>query len=69
MQKFILLFILLLIYRFSLAVGQDNVGKKLYETRCAMCHGTDARATGPLAQKSNPPTPDLTSCAFQMQCN
>lgn len=30
-----------------------------------MCHGTDIKGTGPLANKSNPPTPDLTSAAFK----
>lgn len=30
-----------------------------------MCHGTDAKGTGPLANKSNPPTPDLTTSAFK----
>lgn len=30
-----------------------------------MCHGTDLKATGPLANKSNPPTPDLTTPAFK----
>jgi mono/diheme cytochrome c family protein len=44
----------------------DNVnGEKLYLQRCAMCHGTDLKATGPLAGKSNPPTPDLTTSAFK----
>lgn len=40
-------------------------GKELYISRCAMCHGVDARATGYLAKKSVPPTPDLTTCKFQ----
>lgn len=30
-----------------------------------MCHGVDIRGTGPLAKKSNPPTPDLTTAAFK----
>ncbi|MFG0229582.1 cytochrome c [Achromobacter sp. 413638] len=40
-------------------------GKKLFLARCAMCHGADAKGTGPLANKSNPPTPDLTTAAFR----
>jgi hypothetical protein len=44
----------------------DNVnGKNLYVQRCAMCHGADIKGTGPLAHKSNPPTPDLTTTAFK----
>ncbi len=30
-----------------------------------MCHGADVKGTGPLAHKSNPPTPDLTTAAFK----
>lgn len=44
----------------------DNInGKNLYMQRCAMCHGVDIKGTGPLANKSNPPTPDLTTSAFK----
>ncbi|MGK5016495.1 c-type cytochrome [Janthinobacterium sp. HLS12-2] len=44
----------------------DNVnGKNLYVQRCAMCHGIDIKGTGPLANKSAPPTPDLTTSAFK----
>lgn len=44
----------------------DNVnGKTLYSQRCAMCHGADIKGTGPLANKSNPPTPNLTTSAFK----
>ncbi|MGK5049632.1 cytochrome c [Janthinobacterium sp. GB4P2] len=44
----------------------DNVnGKNLYIQRCAMFHGIDIKETGPLANKSNPPTPDLTTSAFK----
>lgn len=40
-------------------------GKALYSQRCAVCHGADIKGTGPLARKSNPPTPDLTTAAFR----
>ncbi|WP_438302033.1 c-type cytochrome [Pseudomonas sp. NMS19W] len=44
----------------------DNLnGKNLYSQRCAVCHGPDIKGTGPLALKSNPPTPDLTTPAFK----
>ncbi|MDN6859007.1 c-type cytochrome [Pseudomonas sp. CAN2814] len=44
----------------------DNLnGKTLFTQRCAVCHGADIKATGPLARKSNPPTPDLTTPAFR----
>jgi hypothetical protein len=46
----------------------DN-GKNIYLARCAMCHGADARGTGPLAHKSNPPTPDLATPAFRKRLN
>jgi hypothetical protein len=48
----------------------DNVnGKNLYSQRCIMCHGIDLKGTGPLANKSNPPTPDLTTSAFKKRLN
>ena len=48
----------------------DNVnGKNLYSQRCIMCHGTDLKGTGPLANKSNPPTPDLTTSIFKKRLN
>ncbi|MCP1625894.1 cytochrome c [Pseudomonas nitroreducens] len=46
----------------------DNLnGKTLFTQRCAVCHGADIKATGPLARKSNPPTPDLTTAAFKQR--
>ncbi len=66
-SKCIQLFVLpmLIISCSSVLADNNSLGKNLYESRCAMCHGEDARATGPLALKSSPPTPDLTSAAFQ----
>ncbi|KAA8558722.1 hypothetical protein FX985_05085 [Pseudomonas extremaustralis] len=49
----------------SLSLADNTNGKNLYSQRCAMCHGPDLKATGPLAKKSNPPTPDLTTPAFK----
>ncbi|MCU9951449.1 c-type cytochrome [Pseudomonas sp. PDM13] len=42
-------------------------GKTLYQQRCAVCHGADIKGTGPLAHKSDPPTPDLTTAAFKQR--
>lgn len=48
----------------------ENVnGKNLYMQRCAVCHGAEIRGTGPLANKSNPRTPDLTTAAFKKRLN
>ncbi|MDO7896834.1 c-type cytochrome [Pseudomonas citrulli] len=48
-----------------LSFADTTNGKDLYSQRCAMCHGADLKGTGPLARKSNPPTPDLTTSFFQ----
>ncbi|NBF06926.1 c-type cytochrome [Pseudomonas sp. Fl5BN2] len=53
----------------SLSLADNASGKNLYLQRCAMCHGVDIKATGPLAHKSNPPTPDLTTAAFKKRLN
>ena len=47
------------------AFADSANGKNLYSQRCAMCHGADLKPTGPLARKSSPPTPDLTTAAFK----
>ncbi|MFY0477201.1 c-type cytochrome [Achromobacter marplatensis] len=49
----------------SSSFAQNHNGKTLFTQRCAMCHGADIKGTGPLARKSNPPTPDLTTAAFK----
>lgn len=49
----------------SLSFADNLNGKTLFTQRCAMCHGADIKGTGPLANKSNPPTPDLTTAAFK----
>ncbi|MBB1627157.1 cytochrome c [Achromobacter sp. UMC71] len=47
------------------SLAENLNGKHLFQQRCAMCHGADIKGTGPLARKSNPPTPDLTTSAFK----
>ncbi|WP_409978083.1 c-type cytochrome [Pseudomonas sp. C9-3] len=49
----------------SSSFAENLNGKNLYSQRCAVCHGADIKATGPLAKKSNPPTPDLKTPAFR----
>ncbi|MDX9673865.1 MULTISPECIES: c-type cytochrome [unclassified Pseudomonas] len=53
----------------SLSFAENANGKNLYTQRCAVCHGADIKATGPLANKSKPPTPDLTTSAFKKRLN
>ena len=53
----------------SLSFADNANGKNIYLQRCAMCHGADIKGTGPLANKSNPPTPDLTTAAFKKRLN
>ncbi|OXI67882.1 cytochrome C [Burkholderia sp. AU28863] len=53
----------------SAAFADSDNGKRIFLARCAMCHGADARGTGPLANKSRPPTPDLTTPAFKKRLN
>ncbi len=60
---------LLALMQTSLSLADVNNGKNLFVQRCAMCHGADIKASGPLAAKSNPPTPDLTTVAFKKRLN
>ncbi len=56
---------LTLITQPALSFADNLNGKNLFTQRCAVCHGADIKATGPLANKSTPPTPDLTTPAFK----
>lgn len=60
---------ILLLSQTSLSAADNANGKNLYLQRCAMCHGIDIKGTGPLATRSNPPTPDLTTSAFKKRLN
>ncbi|MGC5698798.1 c-type cytochrome [Pseudomonas sp. NFXW11] len=48
-----------------LSFADNSNGKTLFLQRCSVCHGADIKGSGPLANKSNPPTPDLTKPAFK----
>lgn len=64
-ECFITLLGALLLTQTAPASAQNNNGKNLFTQRCSVCHGADIKGTGPLARKSSPPTPDLTSAAFR----
>ncbi|MGF6130849.1 mono/diheme cytochrome c family protein [Pseudomonas frederiksbergensis] len=53
----------------SLCFADMANGKNLYLQRCSVCHGADIKGTGPLANKSHPPTPDLTTATFKKRLN
>ena len=59
----------LLIAQPSVSFADNSNGKNLYSQRCAVCHGADIKGTGPLARKSSPPTPDLTTSTFKKRLN
>jgi len=61
---FVSLGLLLLAYT-PWSQAENSNGKNIFVQRCAMCHGADIKGTGPLANKSNPPTPDLTTRRVQ----
>lgn len=49
----------------SMSLADGKNGERIFLSRCAMCHGKDVQGTGPLANKSNPPTPNLTTSEFK----
>jgi len=51
------------------AMGTGNVeaGGKLYQARCAPCHGPDGKAATPTAQALNPKPRDHTDGAYMNQ--
>ena len=56
---------LLLLAHATGSQAENSNGKNIFVQRCAMCHGADLQGTGPLANKSKPPTPDLSTAAFK----
>lgn len=44
--------------------GDQEAGAKLYQQRCASCHGADGKGTTPIAQALNPKPQDHTDGAY-----
>ena len=42
-------------------------GKRLYESRCATCHGRDGNGRGPAARGMDPPPRDLTGGVYKLR--
>jgi len=40
-----------------------DIGKREFETKCAVCHGLDGKGRGPYAEQLKKPLPDLTTMA------
>lgn len=58
-------FVTLALLATPMGAAHGGNGETLFSDRCAMCHGSDLKGTGPLARKSDPPTPDLTTPTFK----
>jgi mono/diheme cytochrome c family protein len=50
-----------------MGAGNVEAGGKLYQTRCAPCHGSDGKAATPTAQALNPKPRDHTDGAYMNQ--
>src|SRR5207245_11616558 len=44
------------------SVGHPRRGRAVFEQYCTLCHGSDAKGTGPLAKTLPVPPADLTDC-------
>jgi len=51
----------------AMGAGNAEAGGKLYQTRCAPCHGPDGKAATPTAQALNPKPRDHTDGAYMNQ--
>ena len=48
----------------ALAQGKPaDLGKREFDTKCAVCHGNDGKGAGPYAQELKSTMPDLTTMA------
>lgn len=49
----------------STAVAQQkaDIGKREFDSKCAVCHGKDAKGSGPYAEQLKRSLPDLTTLA------
>ena len=47
----------------ALAQPKMEIGKREFQTKCAVCHGTDGKGHGPYAETLKHALPDLTTMA------
>ena len=47
----------------ALAQPRVDLGKREYDSKCAVCHGADGKGNGPYAKELKSPLPDLTTMA------
>lgn len=47
----------------ALAQPKMEIGKREFESKCAVCHGKDGKGAGPYAESLKRPLPDLTTMA------
>jgi hypothetical protein len=47
----------------AFAQAKLDLGKREFETKCAVCHGMDGKGKGPYAEQLKRPLPDLTLLA------
>jgi mono/diheme cytochrome c family protein len=47
----------------ALAQAKVDLGKREFETKCAVCHGIDGKGGGPYAEQLKRSLPDLTTLA------
>lgn len=57
--------LLIILFASATSVADTRNGEQIFLNRCAICHGKDVQGTGPLANKSTPVTPDLTTPQFK----
>lgn len=52
------------VFTSSFAAGEYDQGKKIFDEKCSMCHGTDGKGNGPAASAFSPSPVDFTKAEF-----
>jgi len=58
----VVILLMLMAYAYGQIVGNPRRGRAVFEQYCTLCHGSDAKGTGPLAKTLPVPPADLTDC-------
>lgn len=68
-KKVVFLFITSILLSLPVYAAQGNAenGKKVYDKRCAWCHGEAGDGKGPAAERLNPPPRDFTSGMYKIK--